>query len=50
MMMAGKILGCGFGAKIFGYDTSTSLKVGLGMGQIGEFAFIVAKTGRTSTS
>ena len=46
MMMAGKILGCGFGAKTFGYDTSTSLKVGLGMGQIGEFAFIVAKAGQ----
>lgn len=46
MMMAGKILGCGFGTKIFGYNTSTSLKVGLGMGQIGEFAFIVAKAGQ----
>jgi CPA2 family monovalent cation:H+ antiporter-2 len=46
MMMVGKILGCGFGARIFGYDTSTSVKVGLGMGQIGEFAFIVAKAGQ----
>jgi len=45
-MMVGKILGCGLGTKAFGYDLSTSLKVGLGMGQIGEFAFIVAKVGQ----
>ena len=31
---------------MMGYDLSTSLKVGLGMGQIGEFAFIVAKAGQ----
>lgn len=46
MMMAGKILGCGLGTKVFGYNTSTAVKVGLGMGQIGEFAFIVAKAGQ----
>lgn len=45
LMMAGKMIGCGVGTKAFGYDTSTSLKVGLGMGQIGEFAFIVGKAG-----
>ena len=46
MMMVGKMIGCGVGTKAFGYDTSTSLKVGFGMGQIGEFAFIVAKAGQ----
>ena len=46
IMMVGKMIGCGVGTKAFGYDTSTSLKVGLGMGQIGEFAFIVAKAGQ----
>jgi CPA2 family monovalent cation:H+ antiporter-2 len=45
-MMAGKILGCGVGTKVLGYDLSTSLKVGMGMGQIGEFAFIVVKVGQ----
>jgi len=45
-MMVGKIIGCGLGTRVFGYDTSTSIKVGLGMGQIGEFAFIVAKVGQ----
>jgi len=46
IMMVGKVIGCGVGTKAFGYDISTSLKVGLGMGQIGEFAFIVAKAGQ----
>lgn len=45
IMLVGKTVGCGLGAKVFGYDTNTSLKVGLGMGQIGEFAFIVMKAG-----
>jgi CPA2 family monovalent cation:H+ antiporter-2 len=45
LMVVGKMLGCGLGTRIFGYDISTSLKVGLGMGQIGEFAFIVMKAG-----
>ncbi len=45
-MMVGKMVGCGLGTKVFGYDASTSLKVGLGMGQVGEFAFIVVKAGQ----
>ena len=45
-MIGAKMLGCGLGTKLFGYDTSTSLKVGLGMAQIGEFAFIVTKVGQ----
>lgn len=46
VMIIGKVVGCGLGTRLFGYDNSTSLKVGLGMGQIGEFAFIVAKVGQ----
>jgi len=46
VMLIGKVLGCGLGTKLMGYDLSTSLKVGFGMGQIGEFALIVAKVGQ----
>jgi monovalent cation:H+ antiporter-2, CPA2 family len=46
IMMVGKVIGCGLGTRIFKYDRSTALKVGLGMGQIGEFALIVVKTGQ----
>ncbi len=46
LMLVGKMVGCGVGTKVFGYDNSTSLKVGLGMSQIGEFAFIVMKAGQ----
>ncbi len=41
-----KLVSCGFGTRLFGYNRGTSLKVGLGMAQIGEFAFIVVKTGQ----
>jgi len=46
VMVAGKVIGCGLATRLFGFDTATSLRVGLGMGQIGEFAFIVAKAGQ----
>ena len=45
LMISGKMLGCGLGTRVFRYDISTSLKVGFGMSQIGEFAFIVMKAG-----
>ncbi len=41
-----KLASCGFGTHMFRYDKKTSIQVGLGMGQIGEFAFIVAKSGQ----
>jgi monovalent cation:H+ antiporter-2, CPA2 family len=41
-----KLFTCGFGTRLFGYDRSTALRVGLGMAQIGEFAFIVVKVGQ----
>jgi monovalent cation:H+ antiporter-2, CPA2 family len=44
-MVIGKVVGVGLGTRIFGYDRAVSLRVGLGMGQIGEFAFIVVNAG-----
>jgi monovalent cation:H+ antiporter-2, CPA2 family len=41
-----KLFSCGLGTRLFGYDRQTSLRVGLGMAQIGEFAFIVVKVGQ----
>jgi CPA2 family monovalent cation:H+ antiporter-2 len=41
-----KLLSCGLGTRLFGYSKETALQVGLGMGQIGEFAFIVVKAGQ----
>ena len=41
-----KLFTCGLGTRMFGYDGKTSLRVGLGMAQIGEFAFIVVKAGQ----
>jgi monovalent cation:H+ antiporter-2, CPA2 family len=46
LMIIGKMIGCGAGTKLFKYDNSTAIKVGLGMSQIGEFAFIVMKVGQ----
>jgi len=46
LMIIGKVIGCTSGARIFGSRWSDSLKVGLGMAQIGEFAFIVVKAGQ----
>jgi monovalent cation:H+ antiporter-2, CPA2 family len=41
-----KLFSCGFGTRLFGYDKRVALRVGLGMAQIGEFAFIVVKVGQ----
>ncbi|MBI3022196.1 MAG: cation:proton antiporter [Thaumarchaeota archaeon] len=49
-MLAGKVIGCSLGTRIMGYDASTSLKVGLGMAQIGEFAFIVVRSGQAANA
>ncbi len=45
-VLATKMVSCGVGTRLFGYDRKTSLRVGLGMAQIGEFAFIVIKVGQ----
>ena len=44
-MLGGKFVGCSLGTRASGYDWTTAVRVGLGMAQIGEFAFIVLKAG-----
>lgn len=44
-VIIGKVLTCSFGAFVGGNDTRTSLRVGMGLAQIGEFSFIIASLG-----
>jgi len=46
-VVAGKVLACSFGTFLGGNDTRTSLRVGMGLAQIGEFSFIIASLGVT---
>lgn len=46
-LVVGKVLACAFGAFICGNDGRTSLRVGMGLAQIGEFSFIIASLGLT---
>jgi CPA2 family monovalent cation:H+ antiporter-2 len=46
-VVVGKVLTCSFGAFVGGNDTRTSLRVGMGLAQIGEFSFIIATLGLT---
>lgn len=46
-VIVGKVLTCSFGAFVGGNDTRTSLRVGMGLAQIGEFSFIIASLGLT---
>jgi CPA2 family monovalent cation:H+ antiporter-2 len=46
-VIAGKVLTCSFGSFVAGNDVRTSLRVGMGMAQIGEFSFIIATLGLT---
>ncbi|MCI0745156.1 MAG: cation:proton antiporter [Verrucomicrobia subdivision 3 bacterium] len=45
--VAGKIIACSFGSFVGGNDQRTSLRVGTGLAQIGEFSFIIASLGMT---
>lgn len=45
--LLGKMFSCGMGAFIAGNDGRTSLRVGMGLSQIGEFSFIIAALGMT---
>jgi CPA2 family monovalent cation:H+ antiporter-2 len=45
-LLVTKLASCAIGTKLFRYDSRTSLRVGLGMAQIGEFAFISIRTGQ----
>lgn len=44
-VVVGKVFTCSFGAFVAGNDTRTSLRVGMGLAQIGEFSFIIAALG-----
>ncbi|WP_029323735.1 cation:proton antiporter [Butyrivibrio sp. AE3004] len=43
--LLGKVVGCGLVAKVLGYNSSDSLKIGVGMMTRGEVALIVAQRG-----
>ena len=47
VVVVGKVLTCSFGTFLAGHDTRTSLRVGMGLAQIGEFSFIIAALGLT---
>ncbi len=44
-VVIGKSVACAFGAFVAGHDNWTSMRVGNGLGQIGEFSFIIAALG-----
>lgn len=46
-VVVGKVLTCSFGSFVAGNDTRTSLRVGMGLAQIGEFSFLIASLGLT---
>ncbi|MCE9591265.1 MAG: cation:proton antiporter [Planctomycetes bacterium] len=47
VVIVGKIIACSAGPFLTGHDTRTSLRVGMGVSQIGEFSFIIAQLGLT---
>jgi CPA2 family monovalent cation:H+ antiporter-2 len=46
-VVIGKVVTCAFGSFVAGHDTRTSLRVGMGLAQIGEFSFLIASLGLT---
>jgi CPA2 family monovalent cation:H+ antiporter-2 len=46
-VVIGKVLTCGLGTFLAGHDGRTSMRVGMGVSQIGEFSFIIASLGLT---
>src|SRR5687768_10464985 len=46
-VVIGKVVACGVGTFLAGHDPRTSLRVGMGLSQIGEFSFIIAQLGLT---
>jgi CPA2 family monovalent cation:H+ antiporter-2 len=47
VVIVGKVITCSIGCFIGGHDLRTSMKVGFGLAQIGEFSFIIASLGLT---
>ncbi len=46
-VIIGKVVSCSMGTFITGHDGQTSVRVGMGKAQIGEFSFIIASLGLT---
>lgn len=46
--IVGKVFSCSLGTFLTGYKSETALKVGLGLAQIGEFSFIIARLGEST--
>ena len=46
-VIIGKVVSCSMGTFITGHDGRTSMRVGMGKAQIGEFSFIIASLGLT---
>jgi len=44
-VVVGKIVSCAFGTFVGGHDARTSMRVAMGLAQIGEFSFIIASLG-----
>lgn len=47
VVVVGKVITCGFGTFVAGNDLKSSMRVGMGLAQIGEFSFIIAALGLT---
>ncbi|HEY8900125.1 MAG TPA: cation:proton antiporter [Chthoniobacterales bacterium] len=47
VVVAGKVITCSLGCLAAGNDMRTSMRVGMGLAQIGEFSFIIASLGLT---
>ncbi|MGI8435691.1 MAG: cation:proton antiporter [Chthoniobacterales bacterium] len=47
VVIVGQVLSCSLGTFIAGHDRRVSLRVGMGLAQIGEFSFIIASLGLT---
>ncbi|WP_266167956.1 cation:proton antiporter [Dyella subtropica] len=45
VVVLGKVITCSFGTFVAGNDGRTSLQVGMGLAQIGEFSFVIASLG-----
>jgi CPA2 family monovalent cation:H+ antiporter-2 len=45
VVIVGQVLSCSLGVFLAGHDRQTSLRVGMGLAQIGEFSFIIAALG-----
>lgn len=45
VVVAGKVIACSFGTFVAGNDLRSSMRVGMGLAQIGEFSFIIASLG-----